>query len=197
MEAPHTPQNTPKLAKPTYADAGETRRWKVEVITGSVSTGPCYVGPVPSTNDTKPTSKRAKASATPEPHSAQTHPAVIAFLQELAHPRKQEIETIREIILGVSPAIREEIKWNAPSFRTSEHFATFNLRASDRVRLILHLGAKVKDTAIKGIDIEDPAGLLEWLAKDRCIVTFSDAEDVQAKRVALEAIVRAWIVNLA
>ncbi len=152
---------------------------------------------MPSTNDTKPTSKRAKASARPEPHGAQTHPAVIAFLQELDHPRKQEIEAIRAIILGVSPAIREEIKWNAPSFRTSEHFATFNLRTSDRVRLILHLGAKVKDTAIKGIDIEDPAGLLEWLARDRCIVTFSDAEDVQAKRVALEAIVRAWIVNLA
>jgi hypothetical protein len=145
----------------------------------------------------RPTSKRAKAISTPEPHSAQTHPAVIAFLHELDHPLKREIETIREIILGVSPEIREEIKWNAPSFRTSEHFATFNLRTSDRVRLILHLGAKVKDTASTGIDIEDPAGLLEWLAKDRCIVTFSDGEDVQAKRVALEAIVRAWIVNLA
>ncbi|WP_437963787.1 DUF1801 domain-containing protein [Sorangium sp. So ce260] len=154
----------------------------------------------------KPSKPRAKtqkrASGGPEPHeasgepvttSSRTHPAVIAFLRELDHPLKQEIEALRQIILGVSPDIREEIKWNAPSFRTAEHFATFNLRTRDRVRLILHLGAKVKDTATKGIDIADPAGLLEWLAKDRCLVTFSDGKDIQAKRPALEAILRAWI----
>jgi hypothetical protein len=41
-------------------------------------------------------------------------------------------------------------KWNAPSFRTTEFFATLNLRAKDgvdRVWLVLHLGAKVKDNA--------------------------------------------------
>ncbi|WP_437708133.1 DUF1801 domain-containing protein [Sorangium sp. So ce448] len=136
----------------------------------------------------------AGAPAAPAtPAGAQESPAVVAFLRELEHPRKEAIVALRQIILGVSPAIREEIKWNAPSFRTTEHFATFNLRAKDRVRLILHLGAKVKDTGAKGLEIADPAGLLEWLAKDRCLVTFSDTEDVQAKRAALESVLRAWL----
>lgn len=100
---------------------------------------------------------------------------------------------MRRLILGVDPEIREGIKWNAPSFRTTEHFATFNLRAKDRIRLILHLGAKVKATAKEGIQVADPSGLLEWLARDRCLVSFTDENDLEAKRAALQAVVREWI----
>ena len=67
---------------------------------------------------------------------------------------------MRHTILEVSPEIREAIKWNAPSFRTTALFATFNLRSRDRVQLIFHTGAKVKDTATKGIAIPDPDQLL-------------------------------------
>ncbi len=38
-----------------------------------------------------------------------------------------------------------------------------------------------------------PAGLLEWLAKDRCLVTLSDGKDLRAKRAALQALLREWI----
>ena len=135
-----------------------------------------------------------KRVARPAPSNSQTDPAVIAFLRELDHPLKKEIESVRQIILGVSPTIREGIKWNSPSFRTSEYFATLNLREG-RVWLILHTGAKVKDIAMKG-RIADPAGLLKWLAKNRCLVTFRDGKDIQAKRAALHAIVREWIRQL-
>jgi hypothetical protein len=144
----------------------------------------------------KPLAAAGERSARPEPRGSQTDPAVIAFLRELDHPLKQEIEAVRQLILGVSPEIREEIKWNAPSFRTTDHFATFNLRAKERVQLILHTGAKVKDTATKGMKIADPAGLLKWLAKDRCLVALSDGKDIQAKRAALEALMREWIGQL-
>ena len=140
--------------------------------------------------------KRVAKSAA---NSLQTAHAVSEFLRELDHPRKQEIEAVRQIILGVSPEIREGIKWNAPSFRTTDYFATVNLRGKggeERVWLILHTGAKVKKTAAKGMQIADPAGLLQWLAKDRCLVTFSDRKDIQAKRAALEAIIREWIGQL-
>ena len=46
------------------------------------------------------------------------------------------------------------------------------------------------------MQIADPAGLLKWLARDRCLVTFADGKDIQAKRAALEAIVREWIRQL-
>ena len=127
-----------------------------------------------------------------KPTSSRTDPAVDAFLNDLDHPLKAEVEAVRRIILGADPAIREGIKWNAPSFRTTDWFATLNLR-QDQVWLILHLGAKKKAAAATGIDIADPAGLLEWLAKDRAVVKFADGADVKAKRAALKAFVREWI----
>lgn len=120
-------------------------------------------------------------------------PAVSTFMHELDHPLKQEIEAVRQIILGVSPEIREGIKWNAPSFRTTEYFATVHLRSTDRVQLVFHMGAKVKETAATGIHVADPLGMLKWLAKDRCLLTVGDAKEVEVRRAALEALVREWI----
>jgi hypothetical protein len=115
------------------------------------------------------------------------------FMRELDHPLKKDIETVRQIILNVDPGIDEAIKWNAPSFRTTDFFATFNLRSRERVQLIFHTGAKVKATAATGINIADPSGLLKWLARDRCLVTLGVGKDIRAKREAFEAIVREWI----
>jgi hypothetical protein len=125
-----------------------------------------------------------------DPSGSQIDPAVVAFIDGLDHPLKKEIEAVRKIILGVSPEIKEGIKWNSPSFRTKNDFATFNLR-DGRFWLILHTG--VKANATKGIKIADPNGLLKWLAKDRCVVTFASVKDVSTKRKALKAILRDWI----
>lgn len=135
----------------------------------------------------------AKRTPSKPDDGSQVDPAVVAFLRDLEHPLKQEIEAVRQLILGADPSIREGIKWNAPSFRTTEYFATFHLRATDRVRLILHLGAKVRETATTGVKVADPAGLLEWLAKDRCSVTLGDGKELQAKGAALQALLREWI----
>ena len=119
--------------------------------------------------------------------------SVDAFLAGLDHPFKPEISALRQIILVADPRIREEIKWNAPSFYTTEHFATFHLRAKEGVQIVLHLGAKVRDTATTGIAIADPASLLAWLAKDRAAVTFHTMDEINAKRTAFENLVRTWI----
>jgi hypothetical protein len=119
-------------------------------------------------------------------------------MRDLDHPLKKEIEAVRRIILGASPAIREGIKWNAPSFSTSDYFATLNLRGQgheSRVWLILHTGAKAKGLSLHG-KIPDPDGLLKWLAGDRALVFFIDAKDVTAKQKALRAVIRRWIEYL-
>ena len=90
-----------------------------------------------------------------------------------------------------TPGVTEGIKWNAPSFRTTEWFATFHLRAKARVMVILHLGAKAR--AGDGITVADPAGLLTRLGKDRASVTFADESDVAAKGEAFAALIRRWI----
>ena len=116
---------------------------------------------------------------------------VEAFLAVLDHPFKQELLALRQIILGADSGIAEGIKWNAPSFRTSEWFATFQLRAKDCVQVILHLGAKARRDA--KVAISDPAALLEWLAADRASVKFRDMDDVKARGAAFEDVIRQWI----
>ena len=119
--------------------------------------------------------------------------SVDEFLATLDHPFKPEIIALRQIILAADPSIDEAIKWNAPSFRTTEYFATFHLRAKEGVQLILHLGAKVRDSATTGIAIADPTSLLEWLAKDRASVKFGDLQAIEAQRSTFTEVIRQWI----
>lgn len=120
---------------------------------------------------------------------------VQSFIDELDHPLKSEVVAIRKLLLSVDPVISEEIKWNAPSFRTSEHFATMHLRAKNAVQLILHLGAKSKRTVPPGA-IADPKGLLKWLGADRASVSFTGAADLADKDDALVAIIQQWIKHV-
>lgn len=112
-----------------------------------------------------------------------------ALLRAAAHPLADQIEIVRAAILAADASITEVVKWNAPSFRTTVDFATVHLRARDEVLLVLHTGAKAG--ARKRPTIADPSGLIERRADDRCLVHLG--ADVRGHRVALTAIVRAWI----
>ena len=133
------------------------------------------------------------ASKTSAKRGESTPADVETFLAALDHPLKPEILALRQVILGADPSITEGIKWNVPSFRTSEYFATMHLRAKDGIQVILHLGAKTRDTAITGVAIADTGSLLEWLAKDRASVAFRDLKEIDARRSAFADIIRQWI----
>ena len=117
------------------------------------------------------------------------------FMRKLDHPLKPELEAVRAIILNVSPEISEGIKWNSPSFRVTEWFATINIR-KDAVLVILHLGAKVKDNSTGGLTIDDPTGLLEWLAKERAAVKFGNMQAIKSGQASFENIVRQWVAGM-
>ena len=89
--------------------------------------------------------------------------------------------------------LAEGIKWNVPSFRTTEYFATMHLRAKGGIGIILHLGAKVRDPAAPKVEIKDPGGLLQWLGKDRAMVIFADAKEISAKRRLFDTVLKEWI----
>lgn len=135
-------------------------------------------------------SAKALTARKPKTDSADD-PKVAEFLENLKHPLKKEVETVRRIIRGVHREIREGIKWNAPSFRTREWFATLNLR-DGRVWLILHTGAKAKGKDVQR-GLKDPAGILKWLGADRALVTFDDGKEVTKKKKALQAIIKQWV----
>jgi uncharacterized protein YdhG (YjbR/CyaY superfamily) len=134
--------------------------------------------------------------AKPKGKSSITDPAVEQFLKELDHPLTADYVAVRKLILGIDPSIGEGIKWNAPSFRTADYFATLFLRKRDAVQFIFHTGAKAKGLNLKDKKIPDPDGLVEWLAKDRCMVTLGAGKELKANRKEFEAFVRAWISHL-
>ena len=124
---------------------------------------------------------------------ADTAQAVDVLLSSLKHPATAEIQMLRAIVCEVSPSIQEGVKWNAPSFRVDEYFATINLREKQGVGVVLHFGAKVRDVAAGRESIADPDRLLKWLAKDRATVSFSGKDDIAARKPAFQAVLRQWI----
>lgn len=108
---------------------------------------------------------------------------VTEFIANLDNPLTAEMDAVREIILNASDKMVEDIKWSAPSFAYKENMATFNPRAKKFVNLTFHKGALIEDTT----------GLLEGDKKEARVARFTDMEDVQNKKAALEAVVLKWI----
>jgi hypothetical protein len=121
--------------------------------------------------------------------------AVDALMAGLDHPFKTSIQDIRALIVSLDPRIKEEVKWNAPSFFIDDHFATFRLQPPSAIQLILHTGAKVKANP-KPFKISDPHKLLAWPAKDRSVLTLRTAEEAVSRRAEVAAIVAEWIKQL-
>ena len=81
---------------------------------------------------------RPARTATPaKPPAARSDPKIDALLLKLDHPLKPQLQALRRLILAVSPAVREELKWNSPSFKTTDHFATANTHGTASIRLIV------------------------------------------------------------
>ena len=136
----------------------------------------------------------ANRKATDSPPKA-TDKSVDAYLAALEHPHKKGVQALRQAILGVDARIREEVKWNAPSFCLEDHFATFRLHPGSIFQLILHTGAKAKRIP-KQFHLDDPRGLLKWAAKDRCIMAFESDADAMTKRSEVTRMVKDWIAQL-
>jgi hypothetical protein len=114
------------------------------------------------------------------------------YMKALDHPLKEGIEQVRLGILNSDTRITEHIKWNAPSFcMNGEDRVTFNVHPKGGVQLVFHRGTKAKDS--KDFAFEDGAGLLEWRAADRAVVTLRDMSDIEAKEAALIETVNRWM----
>ncbi|HJQ14734.1 MAG TPA: DUF1801 domain-containing protein [Anaerolineales bacterium] len=106
---------------------------------------------------------------------------VDAFMNELNHPFKAEVQVVREIIRDVNKDITEQIKWNAPSFSYhGESLVTFNLWEKERIHLVFHnpMISRVKSKLLEG-DYEH-----------RRMAYFDDQQDIETKRPALEKALR-------
>ncbi len=119
-------------------------------------------------------------------------PSVDDYLSSLQHPHADAVLLLRSLILDAVPGVTERIKWNAPSFGLGDDDRiTMRLQPRDRLQLILHRGAAVKDDA--SFSFEDPHGLAQWRTRDRGVITLSGRADVEERREVLSDILCRWI----
>lgn len=120
--------------------------------------------------------------------------AVDQWFATLVHPHADGLAQLHSILLGADPAVSTGIKWNVPSFRTVEWFATLHVRSKRGFGLILHPGARKRaDLPTQGLALADPQGLLQWLGPDRALVEFADAAALTAQAEPLTRLVRGWL----
>jgi hypothetical protein len=132
---------------------------------------------------------------TARPTTKAASESVDVYLDALEHPHKKGVQLLRKAILSLDANIHEEVKWNAPSFRLEDHFATFRLHPGTMFQLILHPGAKVKASP-KQFLLDDPRGLVKWATKDRCTIAFESDADATMKSAAVKQLVKDWISQL-
>lgn len=118
--------------------------------------------------------------------------SVDAFRDGLDAQDRALIDCLREIIGNCRSDLEESIKWNAPSFSVNgEDRITLGLERKGGVRIVLHLGAKVKDNS--GFHFEDKSGLARWPAPDRGVLVFRDRQDVENKRREVTQLCERWL----
>lgn len=109
-------------------------------------------------------------------------------MQDLDHLLKEEIARVRQIILGADERSTGQIRWNAPSCCfEGEDRVTLRLQPHDRLQLIFHRGAQVRDST--KFAFEDTTGLLHWITSERARVAFSSLQEIAAQEAALTAVV--------
>lgn len=138
----------------------------------------------------------ANATAKPKPAakpkarsgaSADGKAQVDAYMAKLDHPHKATVEALRRVILAAAPGITQQVKWNAPSFRTAkDYLCTFNLRDPEAILLVFH------NPLIPTI----ASDLLEGDYKDRRLAYFHGPADAKAKTPELRRVVAALVQEM-
>lgn len=118
---------------------------------------------------------------------------VSKFLDDLNHPFRKEIESLRTIILNAEQKLTENIKWNGPnySFNGGDRI-TMKIQPPKLIQLIFHRGAKVQQQPQNKM-IDDKASLLTWKENDRAVATFKNMGEIEKHTTALTEIVQEWI----
>ena len=129
------------------------------------------------------------------PKSNAATSAVDALLAALAHPNKAGVQLLREAILGIDSQIREEVKWNAPSFMLKDHFATFKLHPPGNIQLVLHTGAKPKKPP-QQFALTGAEKLVRWAAPDRCVLNLGNTESAREHCQLVVSLVQQWVQQL-
>ncbi len=114
------------------------------------------------------------------------------YFLELEHSQKGLIIDFYEKLSFQNPELMTSIKWNAPNFvKDGVDCVTFRLFPKDMFQIILHRGAKVKDS--QDFAFEDTYKICKWAAPDRGIIDVLKSAEKEAE--ILDTIKR-WIAHI-
>jgi len=127
------------------------------------------------------------------PKTGRKNPEVTAFVDDLNHPFRKEIEELRTLLLTANSELSENIKWNGPNYTyQDEDRITMKIQPPKVIQLIFHRGAKVL-VQPKNKLVEDESKLLVWKTNDRAVATFKKMEDIVSNKKALIELVNKWV----
>lgn len=117
------------------------------------------------------------------------------FMGSLDGDKRMQITVLRQVIVSVDPAIREHIKWNAPSYvLDGEDRVTFNVMNKEGVvKLVLHMGATRKENKTDSPVLVEENEIIEWNSDIRGTISFKSMEDVTSNKAALSLILKKWL----
>ena len=124
---------------------------------------------------------------------------VDAYMTALKHPLKNVLAELRRIILSTSPALGEEIKWNAPTFFYAGEMATFNPKEYKRYLIVSNLYQKdcIRLVFPSGARIGDKSGFLVGdYADGRRLALFPTMDEVHSRQAALKQAIKKWLDTL-
>lgn len=112
-----------------------------------------------------------------------SNPKVDAFMQALDHPFKAELAALRAMILGVSPEIQEDIKWQCPTFEYRGTMASLVVRTKKAAHLMFH----------RGTLLDDPTGILEGDGPQVRKVLFDSLDSIADRQPVITGLVESWM----
>lgn len=117
---------------------------------------------------------------------------VEAYRRALTDDQLIVVDTLRALAAASADGVTEHIKWNAPSFCIDgDDRITLGLSPKGAPRVVLHRGVRSKD--MSGFVFDDPAGLVEWQAIDRGVMSFASIEDLTHRKNAVGDIFARWM----
>lgn len=120
---------------------------------------------------------------------------VTEYISKLDSELSKSIQYLRKLILDINPEIKEQIKWNSPSFYYAGEMKEFDPKEYKRDIAVtnLHRG-NIMIVFPTGAKIVNPDNLLEGNYPDgRKIVKFRDLQDIKNKEKLLKAAIIDWL----
>ena len=118
-----------------------------------------------------------------------------AYIDNLPDPIRPAINYLREIMLSISPEIKEHIKWNSPAFYYSGEMKDFDPKSYQRDILVTNLRKnQIMCVLPTGSMIKQNTQLLEGDYTDgRRMINFRDIDDIKAKEADLRNTIQEWL----